>query len=189
MIRTFFSKFLAALSALFWADKKRLFLGFLASFWAIQHIACAYGCGDDSCDENNVDPSLMCSPVFDAEKMSGQDYDECEQAIAENLTKLSECNAACADETLLNKGTIETPIFESAQLYCLPDAQASVYEGCGNVAVDGLLNKIYDQMVGCSMEHFKDDGTVSRYKCENGEIVSVEEGERRAERVRKEMGW
>ena len=32
-------------------------------------------------------------------------------------------------------------------------------------------------------------GNGIQYKCENGEIVSVEEGERRAERVRKEMGW
>lgn len=86
------SKIFAGLTAFLWADKKRLFLGLFASFWAIQQTACTYGCGSANCADETVDPSLVCHPVYDM---------------------------------------------------------------------------------------IKNDGTINKYQCENGETVSVEEGERR----------
>lgn len=59
------SKIFAGLTAFLWADKKRLFLGLFASFWAIQHVACAYGCGSATCADGNDDPALKCHPVYD----------------------------------------------------------------------------------------------------------------------------
>lgn len=59
------SKIFAGLTAFLWADKKRLFLGLFASFWAIQQTACTYGCSGQ-CPEETCDPALRCSPVYDS---------------------------------------------------------------------------------------------------------------------------
>jgi len=42
---------MSAVTAVFWADKSKVFSGILACFWSVQHIACTYGPPDDCSDE------------------------------------------------------------------------------------------------------------------------------------------
>ena len=178
MMRTFIGKVLAGIFACFWGNKKRFMCSVFAGFWAVQHIACAYGVDDEVI---KGDEWMLCSPLFDVSKMSEQDYDECEQTIADEIKMLADCNDKCADSTLLNKGVFYGSFFESEQLYCTTPAQPSHYEGCAEYPVNGAFNTVSEQLEKCSMANFKAEGSLSGYKCANGEKVSVEEGERRSE--------
>jgi hypothetical protein len=184
MMRTFIGKMLAGIFACFWGNKKRFLCSVFAGFWAVQHIACAYGVDDDVPE---VDKSLMCGPIFDVSKMSGQDYDACEQAIADEIKNLADCNDKCADSTLLNKGVFYGSFFESEQLYCKTPTQPSAYEGCAENSVNGTFNTVSEQILNCPMTNLKAEGSLSGYKCGNGEIVSVEEGERRSEQAKQQL--
>ena len=184
MMRTFIGKMLAGIFACFWGNKERFLCSVFAGFWAVQHIACAYGVDDDVPE---VDKSLMCSPIFDVSKMSGQGYDACEQTIADEIKKLADCNDKCADSTLLNKGVFYGSFFESEQLYCTTPTQPSAYEGCAEYPVNGAYNRVAEQLGKCSMANFKAEGSLSGYKCANGEKVSVEEGERRSEQAKQQL--
>ena len=58
-IRNIARKTMSALTAVFWADKSKVFSGILACFWSVQHIACTYGPPDDctdDCQEANYEP-------------------------------------------------------------------------------------------------------------------------------------
>jgi hypothetical protein len=184
MMRTFVRKVLAGIFACFWGNKKRFLCSVFTGFWAVQHIACAYGVDDDVPE---VDKSLICSPIFDVSKMSGQGYDTCEQTIADEIRMLADCNDKCADSTLLNKGVFYGSFFESEQLYCTTPEQPSHYEGCADIPVNGIFNTVSEQIANCPMTNFKAEGSLSGYKCANEEKVSVEEGERRSEEARRQM--
>lgn len=175
MFDSILKKFFAGLTAFLWADKKRLFLGFFASLWSVQHIACAYGT-DEPCEGPCADPSLYCTPVFDVEKLSGNEYSECEQELADTLKFLSDCNESCAKEKFYNQSKREDSFFENEQMYC---NDPSPYEGCGDYSVNGKMNNVYSVINNCPMDHIKAEGAMTSYKCGDGEIVSIEEGERR----------
>lgn len=56
MIRIFFRKFMAVMTAIFWTEKSKFFSSILACFWSVQHIACAYGTED--CDYDGTCPVI-----------------------------------------------------------------------------------------------------------------------------------
>ena len=156
--------------------RKRLFLSLFASFWAIQQTACTYGCGSSDCPEDLVDPSLLCDPVFDVERLTGTDYSDCEKNLVDDLKFLSKCNEYCSDENVLSKYEREYSYFEKEQWFC---NDPSPYERCGNYVINGKMNDVGSAINVCPLDHIKADGVIVGYKCFNGESVSVEEGERR----------
>ena len=91
-MRNLLRKFFLWFGALFWSKRFRI-SSIVASSFALQAIACAYGT-DEPCREDCYDASLDCRPVYDAEKFSGKDYSECEQSLADSVTYLTQCKGS-----------------------------------------------------------------------------------------------
>lgn len=58
-IRNIVRKTMSAITAVFWADKSKVFSSFLVCFWSVQHIACTYGpydCEGENCGDEYDGP-------------------------------------------------------------------------------------------------------------------------------------
>jgi len=186
MLSSIFRKFFAGLTAFFWADKKRLFLGLLASFWSVQHIACAYGT-DEPCEGACSDPAMQCTPVFDVSMMSGNGYSDCEKTVKENIDQYEYCNTVCASEKAQNVQTTRIDNLNLDLAYC--DRQdAGTAPACDENRIGQVAEWLRHAANSCDMKHLKAEGSLTGYKCKNGETVSVEEGERRIEAYKKDAG-
>ena len=58
---------MSAVTAVFWADRFKVFSGFLVCFWSVQHIACAYGPDDcyGSCNNEYHGPADTVATIAD----------------------------------------------------------------------------------------------------------------------------
>ena len=171
MIASYFRKILCTLTALFWLDRRKILAGFVTTFWAVQHIACAYGT-DEPCHDC-PDHSLYCTPTFNKENFSRKDYSECELALADSMEYIRACETPC-------KNTERT--FSPAE-----DGSVVIQKVCADqkpddCSYDTRQNKkaFIDSLVTqCSLDHMKSDSSLTGYHCLSGENVSVEEGEKR----------
>lgn len=178
MFGSFIRKVFVGLTALFWADKKRLFLSLFTSIWAVQHIACAYGT-DEPC-ENCIDPSLDCSPIFDVSKLSGEGYSGSEAALAEDLKFLAACDSVCSSGAAANQGFTSESRIGTLQYYCSLAPDSASVHACTASVISNKNSEVDDLFENGDMSHIRDEGALAAYQCANGETVSVEEGERRS---------
>ena len=93
-------KIYSALTALFWSNRRKWFAGIATSFWAIQHIACAYG------PDDGREPLETCTPIYDYDRLadaplSTENYSECEQMLTEALVYLGKCYKPCENSLVM----------------------------------------------------------------------------------------
>ena len=175
MITSYFRKIFCTLTAFFWLDRRKILAGFVTTFWAVQHIACAYGT-DEPCHDC-PDDSLYCKPTFNKENFSRKDYSDCEQALADSMEYIRDCETPC-------KKTEQT--FSSAE-----DGGVVIQKVCADKKPDDCSyytkeskQRFIDSLVTqCSMDHMKSDSSLTGYYCLSGEHVSIEEGEKRQKAI------
>jgi hypothetical protein len=168
------------LSAFFWSRRFRI-TSVIASSFALQAFACTYGSPDEPCRSDCYDPSLDCKPKYDYEKLSGNDYSECELSLAESLKYMSECkgstpckNSKAEPEDWLITATEPTWV-------CLDEKPSD----CSYETLNAKQMFADSVEWNCSLDHLKSDSSLVGYLCGSNETVSVEEGERRRQEYKE----
>lgn len=177
MVGKYLRKVFAAFTALFWADKSRLLLGVFASFWAVQHIACAYGPDEPLCEEDCYDPEWNCTPIFDVSKISREGYDACENTLADLVGYMEACKNPY-DSVPMVSGSAGFGIMESAFVDGKP-------VDCSYDTQNSSMALIDDYTLTCSTTHMEAEAAFTGYQC-GLNYVSVEEGNLRK---REKNGW
>ena len=139
-------KIYSALTALFWSNRRKWFAGIATSFWAIQHIACAYG------PDDGREPLETCTPIYDYDRLteaplSTENYSECEQTLTEALVYQEKCYRGSLDCSA-NAQSAKSSVIRETEFEC----------GC---------NTRFKNMIA--------DSLITGFTCD-GEKVSVEEG-------------
>ncbi len=179
-MRNLFRKIFLWLGAFFWSKRFRI-TSIIASSFALQAIACAYGT-DEPCEKDCYDPSLDCKPMYNTEKFSGKDYSECEQSLAELLKYMSECNGSNPCKNL--KAEPEDWLITATQptWVCQDEKPAD----CTHETLNAKQMFADSIEWVCSLDHLKSDSSLVGYRCGNSyETVSVEEGEKRRQEFKE----
>lgn len=176
MVGKYLRKVFAAFTALFWADKSRLLLGVFASFWAVQHIACAYGSDEPICEDDCYDPAWDCTPVFDVNRISREGYTECENKIADLVLYMEDCENPYDGEPVVE--TSGSGIMDNAYV----DGKLT---DCSYYTQKSAMNSIDSYTQTCFTDHMEFEYAFVGYQC-GTEYVSVEEGNQRKS---KKVQW
>jgi len=173
-MRNLLRKIFLWLGAFFWSKRFRI-TNVVASSFALQAFACAYGV-DEPCEKDCYDPSLDCKPVYDTEKFSGRDYSECEQSLTESLKYISECRGSIPCKN--SKAEPEDWLFTATQptWVCLDEKPAD----CSYETTNAKQRFVDSLESDCPLNHLKADSSLVGYRCaDNQGIISIEEGEKR----------
>ena len=167
-------KIYSALTALFWSNSRKWFAGIATSFWAIQHIACAYG------PDDGREPLGTCTPIYDYDRLaeaplSTENYSECEQTLTEALVYLGKCNKPCENSLVMpvaspldsTKTTLATYCRDEGRPDCSANAQSAKSSVIRETEFECGCNTRFKNMIA--------DSLITGFTCD-GEKVSVEEG-------------
>ena len=159
-------KFFAAATAIFWVDKSKFLMSVFACFWAVQHIACAYGT-DESSEDDYYDSEWNCTPIFDVSKISREGYDACENTLADLVEYMEACKNPHDSVPMVSgpagSGLMESAFVDGKPVDCSYDTQNS------------SMALIDDYTLTCSTTHMKAEAAFTGYQC-GLYYVSVEEG-------------
>lgn len=165
-------KFFAAFTAIFWADKSKFLMSIFASFWAVQHIACAYGPDEPLCEDDCYDPAWNCTPVFDVSKMSRVGYSDCENKIADLAEYIEDCKNPYDDIQVVERDEFAGPgIMDSAYVEGMP-------VDCSYSTQSSSMKLIDSYTLTCFVDHMRMENAFTGYMC-GDTYVSVEEGNKR----------
>lgn len=171
---TFLRKFLCVLTALFWSNRRKWFAGIATSFWAIQHIACAYG------PDDGREPLETCTPIYDYDRLaeaslSTENYSECEQTLTAALVYLGQCDKPCENNVYIptispldsTKTVIANHCLDEGRPDCSANAQSAKLSTISETEFECGCNTRFKNMIA--------DSLITGFECD-GEKVSVEEG-------------
>ena len=171
---TFLRKILCVLTALFWSNRSKWFTGLATSFWAIQHIACAYG------PDDGREAAEFCDPKYDIDRLaepsfSSDNYTECEKTLTEALIYEGKCAEPCQNYEYIPVASPMDSTKTVIETLCLDEG----HPDCSVIALSNNGNVIRSVELACGdTTGFKNmiaDSLITGFKCD-GKDVSVEEG-------------
>ena len=178
-MRTLLRKFFLWFGALFWSKRFRI-SSIVASSFALQAIACAYGT-DEPCRDDCYDASLDCRPVYDAEKFSGKAYSECEQTLADSVTYLTQCKGSYPCKNAVAEPADWMITGAQPKFVCLDEKPLDC-----SLEITMAKQEFVDSLEWeCSLDHMKADSSLVGYRCADNKDVSIEEGEKRLQEFKE----
>ena len=174
MFDSIFRKIYSALTALFWSNRRKWFAGIATSFWAIQHIACAYG------PDDGREPLETCTPIYDYDRLaeatiSTENYSDCEKTLTEALVYLGKCDKPCENNLLIPAASPQDSTKATLINHCYDEGRPDCSVQAQSEKSSILLRTEFECGCNTRFKNMITDSLITGFNCD-GEKVSVEEG-------------